>query len=258
MRQPSDYAYDASDPFGSMAGGRTYPHTGSDWFAPTGSNVYAVADGDIIASGWHDGNGNYLAQTLPDGKTWSYIHLSEQLVTSGRVSKGQVIARSGNTGYNSRGPHLHSSCAADGNPKVYVGIGQLIDPYNYLVSTPDQNTEEQDMRVIRSDNGRVALVGEFYQQEYVSQDDKSWYGGIHTKTFGEVKGLSSDEFQSLLNSASQRRTDLVNAMKSEVSVDVDALAAAIAAQIPGGGCNPEVIKTSVEAAMQGDYRVEKI
>ena len=135
MQQPSDYPYDAADPFGHIRpSGRA--HTGSDWICPTGSPVYAVADGQIYASGWSDGNGNYLAQTLPDGKTWSYIHLSEQLVGLGAVRQGDVIALSGNTGTNSQGPHLHCSCAADGNPRVYVGIGDLIDPYAYLVSVP--------------------------------------------------------------------------------------------------------------------------
>jgi len=135
MRQPSDYRYDSADPFGHIRpSGRA--HTGSDWICPTGSPVYAVADGEVYASGWSDGNGNYLAQTLPDGKTWSYIHLSEQLVGLGAVRQGDVIALSGNTGSNSRGPHLHCSCAADGNPRVYLGIGSLIDPYAYLTAVP--------------------------------------------------------------------------------------------------------------------------
>jgi murein DD-endopeptidase MepM/ murein hydrolase activator NlpD len=135
MRQPSDYRYASDDPFGHIRpSGRA--HTGSDWVAPTGSPVYAVADGEVYASGWSNGNGNYLAQTLPDGKTWSYIHLSEQLVGLGAVRQGDVIALSGNTGSTSRGPHLHCSCAADGNPRVYLGIGSLIDPYAYLTAVP--------------------------------------------------------------------------------------------------------------------------
>ena len=135
MRQPSDYPYDAADPFGHIRpSGR--PHTGSDWSAPTGSNVYAVADGEIFASGVNSGNGVYLAQTLPDGKTWSYIHLSKPLVGLGPVRQGDIIALSGNTGTNSQGPHLHCSCAADGNRQVYLGLGALIDPYAYLVSVP--------------------------------------------------------------------------------------------------------------------------
>lgn len=139
MQQPSDYPYDANDPFGHIRpSGRA--HTGSDWAAPLGSPVYAIADGEIIASGWSDGNGNYLAQTLPDGKTWSYIHLSEQLVGLGTVRQGDVIALSGNTGTNSQGPHLHCSCAADGNPRVWAGIGDLIDPYAYLTTTPTPPT----------------------------------------------------------------------------------------------------------------------
>jgi murein DD-endopeptidase MepM/ murein hydrolase activator NlpD len=135
MRQPSDYEYAADDPFGNMRpSGRR--HTGSDWTAPLGSPVYAVASGEIYAIGSNPGNGIYIGQSLPDGKTWSYIHLQEVIVNTGYVNEGDVIAYSGNSGTNSRGPHLHSSCAADGNPLVYLGLGKLIDPYEYLTNTP--------------------------------------------------------------------------------------------------------------------------
>ena len=109
MRQPCDAQYDSSDPFGSLAGGRKYPHTGSDWFANY-APAYAITDCVVTATGWHSGNGNYVAVQLPDGSFWSYIHLSEILCSVGqKLSEGQQLAVTGNTGTNSRGPHLHCS-----------------------------------------------------------------------------------------------------------------------------------------------------
>lgn len=168
MQQPSNYPYDDLDPFGHVRpNGRK--HTGSDWAAPTGSEVYAIADGEIIASGDNAGNGLYLAQTLPDGKTWSYIHLSAQLVGLGRVRQGDVIALSGNTGTNSLGPHLHCSCAADGNPMVWAGVGALIDPYAYLTSIPPTPTPTGDNDMAQGAFYRVADgqpgAGAIYWQE---------------------------------------------------------------------------------------------
>lgn len=131
MRLPSNYRYDDSDGFQSMAGGRRYPHTGIDFFSPIGGECFAILDATVTATGWHDGNGNYVAIQLPDGTFWSYIHLSEILVSEGQhVSEGQVIARSGDTGTNCRGAHLH--CSHSDSPRVYVGLGNLTDPWAYL------------------------------------------------------------------------------------------------------------------------------
>jgi len=133
MIQPTDAPYDSADPFGNM-GGRSYPHTGSDWSCGYGSEVRAVSSGTIVATGWSDGNGYYVAQSL-DGFNlyWSYIHLSDISVSGGQhVSEGDVIGASGNSGFNSRGPHLHCSCSD--SVQVYVGMGNKIDPHAFLVS----------------------------------------------------------------------------------------------------------------------------
>lgn len=133
--QPVDFPYDASDPFGSLAGGRKYPHTGSDWLCPTGTVVRAVLGGTVTAVGWSDGNGKYVAQSLPDGRYWSYIHLSEIAVNVGdRLDEGTPVGLSGNTGTNSRGPHLH--CSLSTSPSVFIGAPTLSDPYAFLESIP--------------------------------------------------------------------------------------------------------------------------
>lgn len=127
--------YDSSDGFLSMKPPRTYPHTGIDFIVPTGTQVVAVKPGTIVAVGFDAGNGNYVAQSLPDGRFWSYIHLSRATVRVGDViAEGQSVAVSGNTGSNSRGPHLH--CSLSDSSLVYVGKGNLADPWVYLNEIP--------------------------------------------------------------------------------------------------------------------------
>jgi len=81
-------------------------HTGVDYAVPVGTDVLAVADGKIENASWGSAYGTQLVQKL-DGGWFIYAHLSKALVKPGdKVTKGQHIAESGNTG-NSSGPHLH-------------------------------------------------------------------------------------------------------------------------------------------------------
>lgn len=79
--------------------------------------------------------------------------------------------------------------------------------------TPTPQTEEENMKIIRSQGGRVALIGEFVVQEYVTDEQKSWNGGVNTKAFGESKNFTEDEFQALIDQATERRLSLVKELK---------------------------------------------
>ena len=133
--QPVDFPYDAADPFGHIRPATGKPHTGSDWLCPTGTVVRAVLPGVVTATGWNDGNGFYVAQTLPDGRFWSYIHLSQIDVTVGQtLAEGDRVGLSGNTGTNSFGPHLH--CSLSTSKSVFIGAPTLSDPWAFLQSIP--------------------------------------------------------------------------------------------------------------------------
>lgn len=131
MRHPvAPSFYDAKDPFGSMSGGRKYPHTGSDY--TVAGEVYSVADAVVDSAGWNDGNGNYICCWLPGfGIYVAYLHLSSINVKVGQsVKEGTKIGVSGNTGTNSRGTHLHITMSD--SPQAFVGLGNKIDPYAFI------------------------------------------------------------------------------------------------------------------------------
>lgn len=96
-----------------------YPgHTGIDFAAPIGTPVYASISGTVIITGsGSTGYGNYVVINHGGGIATLYAHNSSVLVGAGEeVTKGQVIAYSGNTG-NSTGPHLHFEVVVKGTPK---------------------------------------------------------------------------------------------------------------------------------------------
>ncbi|MET7935933.1 M23 family metallopeptidase [Streptomyces sp. NPDC005322] len=98
-------------------------HTGLDFAAPTGTPAKAVHGGTITQAGWAGSYGYRIVLTLDDGTEVWYCHLSSMVVTSGKVSAGDVIGRVGATG-NVTGPHLHL--------EVRPGGGSPIDPKPWL------------------------------------------------------------------------------------------------------------------------------
>lgn len=88
-----------------------------------GRSIYAARAGTVISSGdAGDGYGNKVIIDHGDGFMTVYAHNSVNVVSSGDyVSKGQLIAYAGSTGY-STGPHLHYEI------RYY---GEKIDPAPY-------------------------------------------------------------------------------------------------------------------------------
>lgn len=88
--------------------GANASHKGIDIGIPTGSSVLATYGGVVKFVGSNSARGKYVVIYHDDiDLTSVYQHLSSYSVKVGQtVSKGQVIAKSGNTG-KSTGPHLH-------------------------------------------------------------------------------------------------------------------------------------------------------
>ncbi len=81
-------------------------HTGVDYGAPTGTPVYAIANGTVIFQGCGDAYGLYVCIRHENGYESRYSHLSSILVKAGqRVKQRQTIGLVGSTG-RSTGHHL--------------------------------------------------------------------------------------------------------------------------------------------------------
>ena len=114
-------------------GMRTHPvlggrrsHKGIDLAAPSGTPVYASADGVVGKAEWFSSYGNYIQIEHGGEMETRYAHLSGYAVAAGeQVRKGQLIGYVGTTG-RSTGPHLHY--------EVRVA-GEAVDPTPYMVET---------------------------------------------------------------------------------------------------------------------------
>lgn len=112
-----------------VPGASTY-HNGWDIGVPIGTPVNTIADGKVIAVGPATGYGKWVVVdhgVINETRVTSeYGHLSSWNVSYGQtVKQGQVIAKSGNTGYSS-GPHLHITIREGAFP------GKAQDPGRYI------------------------------------------------------------------------------------------------------------------------------
>ncbi|MCL1078961.1 peptidoglycan DD-metalloendopeptidase family protein [Parashewanella spongiae] len=96
--------------------GRITSHNGTDFAVPVGTKVLATSDGRVEQVTKHPYAGNYIVIEHSEKYQTRYLHLSKSLVKKGqKVSKGQIIALSGNTG-RTTGPHLHYELHVNGSP----------------------------------------------------------------------------------------------------------------------------------------------
>lgn len=81
-------------------------HMGSDYDAPVGSPILAVADGTVVFARDMFFEGNAVFIDHGDGLISEYFHMSELKVATGQqVKRGETLGREGTTG-RSTGPHL--------------------------------------------------------------------------------------------------------------------------------------------------------
>lgn len=100
-------------------------HAGTDFAAPSGTPIKALADGIVKKIAYQAGGaGNYIVLQHPDGTMTTYMHLKYKpsLKIGEHVYAGQVIGQVGATG-DATGPHLHLEVSIN---------GKKVDPYAYL------------------------------------------------------------------------------------------------------------------------------
>lgn len=120
-------------------------HSGMDFTAPKGTDIYATGKGKVVFVGHKQGYGNTVIIDHGYGYQTLYAHLHKSLCRVGqKVNRADVIALVGNTG-KSTGPHLHY--------EVHFQ-GKAIDPRNFYFY--DLSPEEYDQMVQLSNNyGRM-------------------------------------------------------------------------------------------------------
>jgi len=118
-------------------------HKGVDLCSPKNTEIFASADGTVVANRFNKGLGNYIKINHGYGYVTVYGHLEKSLVRIGQqVKKGEKIALMGTTGI-SETDHLHYEVYKNGkevNPFLYY-YNELTDrEYQSLISN---NTESE-------------------------------------------------------------------------------------------------------------------
>jgi len=120
-----------SDPFRGTAA----MHAGVDIPGPSGTPIYATADGVVSHAGRQGGYGNMVEINHGKGIATRYGHLSKIIVGDNtRVKRGQLIALMGSTG-RSTGPHLHYEVRIDGHA---VNPVPFLTTADYLMAAQDR------------------------------------------------------------------------------------------------------------------------
>lgn len=119
------------------------PHNGIDFAAGSGTPISAIGDGEIVANGYNDGWGNWVAIKHVYDLVSVYGHMSylSPLKVGTLVKVGDVIGYEGSTG-NSTGSHVHLSIYKDfftyiknknGQDQLYFNYFEgSINPMDYL------------------------------------------------------------------------------------------------------------------------------
>ncbi len=112
-------------------------HNGVDLAAPSGTPVYATADGIVEMAQWYSTYGNYVQIGHGAELETRYAHLSSYTVSSGdSVRAGDLIGYVGSTG-RSTGPHLHYEVRVANEP---------VNPIPYMMAEVEADDDEQAAR----------------------------------------------------------------------------------------------------------------
>ena len=121
-------------------------HTGMDFTAPIGTDIFATGNGVVTFAGWKQGYGNTIIIDHGFGYETLYAHLKKIKVRERqKISRADIIGSVGNTG-KSTGPHLHYEV---------IFKGQHVDPLNFYFL--DLSPEEYDKMIQLAQNAGQVL-----------------------------------------------------------------------------------------------------
>lgn len=160
-------------------------HHGRDLQAGVGTPVYAAESGVVekSANGVTDKyTGRFAAgETITINGTYEtwYMHLNQRLVSAGqRVSEGQLIGYSGNTGFTT-GPHLHFGTRPL-QPNINNGYRGFVDPRGVVNNVTGGNNmfqNDQEIKEAYAVAGRVPSAAEI----------AAWRGGSKQRFIQLIK-----------------------------------------------------------------------
>ena len=142
-----------------FSNGRMHPilkirraHQGVDYAAPSGTPVYTIGDGKIVAKGWDKkGGGNYIKIKHNSVYTSVYMHLrgfANGIAVGKTVSQGDLIGYVGKSGL-ATGPHLDF--------RIYMN-GKPVDPLKVEAPPVEPiNNDELERYIAYSDSLRSCL-----------------------------------------------------------------------------------------------------
>lgn len=142
---------------------RNVPHYGTDYAAPRGTPVRAVADGQIIRSRYGQNNGYFVRIRHGSSYETGYLHLSgfaSGIREGTHVEQGDVIGYVGSTGL-STGPHLCYRFWVNGRP---------VDPYQ-MEFPPSEPVKEEYRDTFES--RRIAKYWTLHQVDDPQQGGES-------------------------------------------------------------------------------------
>lgn len=122
-------------------------HSGMDFSAKTGTDIYATGNGVVTFSGWKQGYGNCLIIDHGFGYQTLYGHMQKFKARVGqKVKRGETIGYVGNTG-KSTGPHLHYEVIVRGkydNPAKYYFMDLTPEEYDRMIQIADNHGQVMD------------------------------------------------------------------------------------------------------------------
>jgi murein DD-endopeptidase MepM/ murein hydrolase activator NlpD len=122
-------------------------HSGMDFVADIGSDIYATGDGTVVYCEWKQGYGNCVIIDHGFNFETLYGHISKYKVKLGqKVLRGEIIAHVGNTG-KSTGPHLHYEVLYKGrpdNPAKYYYKDLTPEEYDRMLQIAENHGQVMD------------------------------------------------------------------------------------------------------------------
>ena len=119
-------------------------HSGMDFSAKVGTDVYATGDGVVTFAAWKQGYGNCLMIDHGYGYQTLYGHLSKYKLSLHQ--KRNMVGQVGNTG-KSTGPHLHYEVIVRGrydNPSKYYYMDLTPEEYDRMIQIAENHGQVMD------------------------------------------------------------------------------------------------------------------